>query len=229
MLAACLCVSTILAAACAPATPSSQTVAPSPTASGAPAHAPEIRIGLIGTLGHQNVWALFSGESYSYNDYAVRARYWPRLYELSVPTQDFEPRLAAGNPTALRPEGVFQTASVPVRTDLRWTDGSAFTAQDAAFTINAALQFELSFDWRDFYDGQILDHVEAVAPDTLTFFFKAQPGVEDFQLGALQGPVVQADVLGSQGGRGGRRCFQRRNLAPRSKPCETKWALSSKR
>jgi ABC-type transport system substrate-binding protein len=156
-------------------------------------HAPEVRIGLIGSLGDQNVWALFSGEAYSYNDYAVRAQYWPRLYGLSIPEQDFVPRLASGMPTPIHQESAFHTASVPVHTDMHWTDGSAFSAQDIAFTVNAALQFELGYDWGDFYDGHSLDHAEAVSADTVKFFFKTRPGVEDWQLGALQGPVVQAE------------------------------------
>ncbi len=185
-----LSLATILAWACTPSRSSGPILAPSPTAS--PAHAAELRIGLIGTLGRQNVWALFNGEGYSYNDYAVRARYWPRLYELSSPNQDFEPRLAAGMPTPMHPEGAFHTATVPIRTDLLWSDGTAFTAQDAAFTINTALEFDLGFDWADFYDARTLDHAEADSPDALALFFKTQPGVETFQLGALQGPVVQA-------------------------------------
>jgi ABC-type transport system substrate-binding protein len=79
-----------------------------------------------------------------------------------------------------------------VRTDLHWSDGSAFTAQDVAFTVNAALQFELGFDWGDFYDHQTLDHAEALSTDSVKFYFKAPPGVQGWQLGALQGPVVQA-------------------------------------
>jgi peptide/nickel transport system substrate-binding protein len=143
-------------------------------------------------MGDQNVWALFSGEQYSYNDYAVRAHYWPRLYDLSIPEQNLEPRVAADMPTSVRQEGAFYTASVPIRTDLRWSDASPFSAQDVAFTVNAALQFGLGFDWADFYDERSLDHAEALSADTVKFFFTTQPGVDAWQLGALQGPVVQA-------------------------------------
>ncbi|HET6846577.1 MAG TPA: ABC transporter substrate-binding protein, partial [Anaerolineales bacterium] len=182
----------LLTSACSAGTSPIPVATPSAAASSTRAHAPEIRLGLIGGLGDQNVWALFSGEQYSYNDYAVRANYWPRLYALSLPAQTFEPRLASGMPTPIRAEGPFQTASVTVRTDLHWTDGSAFTAQDVAFTVNAALQFELGFDWADLYDRHTLDHAEAVAADTVKFFFKEPPGVQGWQLGALQGPVAQA-------------------------------------
>jgi peptide/nickel transport system substrate-binding protein len=192
-LAVFLCLPVVLAQACTPRGPLVPASATPPAGSATPARAPEIRVGLIGALGEQNVWALFSGEDYSYNDYAVRARYWPRLYDFSIPGQEFEPRLASGMPTAVLPEGAFHTATVPIRNDVRWTDGSAFTAQDVAFTVNASLRFDLGFDWGDLYDGQFLDHVEAVSPDTLRVFFRTQPGMRAWQLGVLQGPVVQAE------------------------------------
>jgi peptide/nickel transport system substrate-binding protein len=155
------------------------------------AHAPEIRFGLVGGLTDQNVWALFAGRDYSYNNYAVRANYWPRLYATSVPDQIFEPVTASSLPTATRQEGFFHTGTVPLRTDLRWTDGTPFTAQDVAFTVNTALAFELGFDWQGYYHPEQLDHAEAAEPNTVTFFFKRIPGVDAWQYGALQGPVVQ--------------------------------------
>jgi len=163
---------------------------PTPTMA-APARAPEIRFALIGEVTDHNVWMLFDGRGYSYNNYAVRARYWPRLYGTSPPDQVFEAVTASGLPTEIRQEGIFHTATVPLRTDLRWTDGAPFTAQDVAFTVNAALKFDLGFDWHDYYDPKWLDHAEAVAPDTVKFFFKRAPSVQAWQYGALQGPVVQ--------------------------------------
>jgi len=121
----------MLAGACTPAVAPAVVTASTRTA---PAHAPEIRFGLIGEVTYSNVWALFSGRDYSYNNYAVRAHYWPRLYGLSVPGQAFEPITAGGPPGPIRQEGAFYAATVPVRTDLRWTDGAAFAAEDVAFT-----------------------------------------------------------------------------------------------
>ena len=179
-----------LVQACAP-----RALEPSPlsaTATSAPpAHAPEIGIALIGPVAAHNVWALFAGQDYSHNTYAVRAAYWPRLYGLSIPDQVFGPLTASDLPTAVHQEGAFFAATVPVRTDLHWSDGAAFSAEDVAFTVNTALRFELGFDWQDFYDPQVLDHAEAAAPGTVKFIFRQRPGVQEWQYGVLMGPVVQ--------------------------------------
>jgi len=177
------------AAACTPSPRESATPAPSPTSP--PAHAPEISFGLIGGVVDHNAWAMFAGEDYSYNSYAVRAGWWPRLYGLSVPGQQLEMAAAAGVPSAIHQEGIFYTATVPVRTALLWSDGKPLNARDVAFTINTAVEFELGFDWQDYYDAALLDHAEAVSADTVKFYFTRPPGVREWQYGALQGPVVQ--------------------------------------
>jgi ABC-type transport system substrate-binding protein len=138
-----------------------------------------------------NVWALFGGQGYSYNNLAVRSAYWPRLYGLGLPDGQFEAVTAAGEPGTVGPEGAFHTAMVRMRTDLHWSDGVLFTARDVAFTINTALRFELGFDWRDYHDPRWLDHAEAASADTVKFFFKRPPGIGQWQYGALQAPVVQ--------------------------------------
>jgi len=185
----------LLATGCAPRILNQ--AAPTATAS-APRHAPEIRFALIGEVGDQNVWALFDGENYSYNTYAVRAAYWPRLYGLSVPGHEFEILTADGPPGKVQQEGAFFTATVPVSYGLRWSDGNPFTAGDVAFTINTALAFELDFDWGDYYASDLIDHAEATTPDSVRFFFNRAPGIAAWQYGALQGPVVQQDFWSSR-------------------------------
>jgi ABC-type transport system substrate-binding protein len=98
---------------------------------------------------------------------------------------------ASGMPSPVRRGGDFYTATVPLRSDLNWTDGTPFTAEDVAFTINAALSFQLGFDWHDYYNPDWLDHVEAVDAHTAKFYFKKAPNVGVWQYGALQGPIVQ--------------------------------------
>jgi len=163
---------------------------PAPTATPVP-HAAAIRFALIGALNPANVWALFDAEGYSYNTYAVMSGYYPRLYQLSIPDRNFEPMAAGGMPSPVEQEGNFYTATVPLRSDLTWTDGSPFTAEDVAFTVNTALSFQLGFDWHDFYDPDYLDHAEAADAHTVKFYFKKQPNVGVWQYGALQGPIVQ--------------------------------------
>lgn len=182
--------SLVLLASCGPQTATVSTVAPKPTATPPPlAH--EIRFALIGSVTDVNVWALFDAKGYSYNNYAVRSGYWPRLYQLSIPDRQFIPMAASGMPSAVQQEGSFYAATVPLRTDLEWTDGSPFTADDVAFTVNTVLSFQLGFDWRDYYDPDYLDHAQAVDSHTVKFYFKKMPNVGVWQYGALQGPIVQ--------------------------------------
>ena len=185
LLAACTPRVTAVIPTAAPATASAATRAPTTP------HAAEIRFGLVGTINGGNVWALFDSKGYSYNDYTIRAGYWPRLYDLSIPDRRFEPQAAAGMPSATQPEGALFTGTAPLRSDLKWSDGSAFTADDVAFTVNTALAFQLGFDWQSSYDPAWLDRAEAVDPHTVKFYFKHEPNVVVWQYGALQGPVVQ--------------------------------------
>ncbi len=148
---------------------------------------------MIGDLTAANVWSLFDSTGFTYNNYAVRAGYWPRLFHLSIPGMQFEAESAAGMPSAFAQDGSLYAATIPLRTDLAWSDGSPFSAQDVAFTVNTALKFQLGFDWHDYYNPQMLDHAEAVDPSTVEFFFKEMPDVGTWQYGALQGPVVQSN------------------------------------
>ena len=178
----------------APLVPTPTASLPAPAASATAAqtpHAAEIKFALVGSVTDANVWALFDSKGYSYNNYAVRSAYYPRLYHLTVPDGKFEPQAAAGMPSPVQQEGAFFTATVPLRSDLKWTDGSPFTADDVAFTVNTALSFQLGFDWHAFYDPTYLDHSEGVDAHTVKFFFKKAPNVAAWQYGALQGPVVQ--------------------------------------
>ena len=186
--------SLILLAACntgrnqgdlAPVSPS--TPAPTPP----PAHAPEIRFALIGELKPVNVWELFDETGGSYVDYAVRSEDWPRLYHLAPPDLTFEALAARGMPSTVKQEGDRFTAVVPLREDLSCTDGSPLTADDAAFTVNTALAFELGFDWGAYYSLEHLQRAEALNPAEIRFVFHQQPNVGVWQYGALQGPLVQ--------------------------------------
>ncbi len=180
----------ILLVSCAPQKVEVPTSAPSPAAIPT-IHAPEIRFGLIGTVTRPNVWSLFDSKGYSYNNYAVESNYWPRLYDLSIPDRKFEAQAASGLPSTIQQEGSLYTGTVPLRTDLTWTDGTPLTAEDVAFTANTVLSFQLGFDWGDAYSPDWLDHVEAVNTHLVKFYFKLPPNAGVWQYGVLQGPIVQ--------------------------------------
>ncbi len=182
----------ILAASCtAPKTaPIPTTALPTPRATPIP-HAQEISFGLVGNVTVANAWSLFDANGYSYNNYAVRSEYWPRLYRLSIPGRQFEPSAAGALPSPVQLEGNLYFATVPLRSDLTWTDGSPFTADDVAFTVNTVLSFQLGFDWLDYYNPDWLDHAEAIDAHTVKYYFKKMPNAAVWQYGALQGPVLQ--------------------------------------
>ena len=181
----------LLAASCTAAkTTPIPTALPTPGATPMP-HAQEISFALVGNVTTANAWSLFDANGYSYNNYAVRSEYWPRLYRLSIPGRQFEPSAASALPSPVQPEGDLYSATVPLRSDLTWTDGSPFTAEDVAFTINTVLSFQLGFDWQDYYNPDWLDHVEATDAHTVKFYFKKMPNAAVWQYGALQGPVLQ--------------------------------------
>ncbi len=180
----------LLFASCAPQPAPIPTSTPYPTQAPA-AHAPEIRFALVGEPRDINVWQLFDESGASYADYALRSEYWPRLYHLVPPAFDFQPLAAEGMPSAVIAEGNEYSASVKLRGDLTWTDGSPFTANDVAFTINSALQYELGYDWASYYAKGILHHVEAMDAQTVKFYLRQKPDVSVWQYGALQGPIVQ--------------------------------------
>ena len=186
---------TLLFASCAPQPVASRvakpTSTPSPTEVPPPAHAPEIRFALIGKPHNVNVWQLFDASGATYVDYALRYEYFPRLYHLAPQDSSFQPFAAEGLPSDVTQDGGLYSATVKLRPNLKWTDGSSFTAEDVAFTVDTALAFELGYDWSAHYPREYLDHAEAIDPSTVKFVFKQKPNVGVWQYGVLQGPIVQ--------------------------------------
>lgn len=190
---------TILLASCAPQPDASR--APigihTPTESSPLRDDPEIRFALIGKPQAVNVWQLFDESGATYADYALRTDYWPRLYRLAPQDSSFEPYAAEGLPSEVTQDGGLYSTSVKLRPNLKWTDGSSFTADDVAFTVNTSLAFELGYDWSAYYPREYLDHAEAVDSSTVKFYFKQMPNVGVWQYGVLQGPIVQKSFWAS--------------------------------
>jgi peptide/nickel transport system substrate-binding protein len=79
-----------------------------------------------------------------------------------------------------------------IDTSLRWHDGSAVTAADAAFTISLAMNPEVGYARRS--DLLFIAHVSAPTPDTLVLDLRdAQPAVP---LVFAELPLLPAHVLG---------------------------------
>jgi ABC-type transport system substrate-binding protein len=181
----------LLAASCASQSVTTQAELSTASVESAPARAPEIRFALVGKSHDVNSWALFDEQGATYADYALRFEYLPRLYHLAPPDFSFQPLAARGLPADFVQEGEFYSATVNLRPDLKWTDASPFTAEDVAFTVNTALDFELGLDWYASYPYAFLARAEVVEPYVVKFVFKQKPDASLWQYGALQGPIVQ--------------------------------------
>ncbi len=159
----------------------------------APAHADEIRFALIGRTpaSRVNVWELFDGTGSTYENRALLGGYYPRLYHLAPTDSSIQPLAAEGLPSEVIQEGEGYSSTVKLRTNLKWSDGSPFTAGDIAFTANTILAFEFGYDWGVYYPLEYLARAEVIDSSTVKFVFKQKPNVGIWQYGVLQSPIVQ--------------------------------------
>ena len=163
---------------------------PLATPTPAPQRAPLLRIAVLGDVQRYNVWTLFDETGGDFWTHAARWEYWPSLFRLAPQSLAFEPLTAAALPASFDFNGETYTATISLREDQHWSDGSPFSAEDVAFTVNTVIGFELSGHWRAHYNPQNLTHAEAQDEVTVRFYFSSQPGVADWEYGVLQGPIV---------------------------------------
>src|SRR5258706_2480100 len=97
------------------------------------------------------------------------------------------PVLASAMPTASA-DGL--TVTVPLRDDVKWQDGSAFSSADVLFTYQIALSDKCSFYAQ--ICGQWRDNVASVAaPDDSTIVITLKAPYGPFYILNLQGTVIQ--------------------------------------
>ena len=147
----------------------------------------EIRYALLAPSTEENIWSLFDENGASYENYATQGKYFPHLYYLAPPNNELTPLLADGFPTLFTQEGAYFVSQIALLPNLKWDDGSSLTAEDIAFTINTALEFQLGLNWAEFYDPEKLHHAEALDSQTIKYYFSSHPSAGDWQHGALIG------------------------------------------
>jgi peptide/nickel transport system substrate-binding protein len=145
------------------------------------------RIAILADMTSSNIWNLWGPGASTYN-YAVQLTYWERLFTVSDHRYDCVPELAADYGSPIEQEGDFWVTTIPLREDMLWSDGSPITADDVAFTAQVGIDFKLSGNW-DFGGGD-LDHVEAIDPYTVKFYYTVKPGLAVHEYGTLQDPIV---------------------------------------
>jgi peptide/nickel transport system substrate-binding protein len=198
---------TVLLTACGPTTSvpaqptqagSSATTAPgatkAPEATKAPAATEKpvisdvpFRIAVLSDMTTRNVWDNYGPGASTWNA-VVQNNYYPALYGQSVQRFDLAPFLAADWATVPVEEGGLWVSTVSLHQGVYWSDGSEVTADDVAWTINIALQFELSGNWG--YVDAGLDHAEALDPYTVVLYYASRPGLAQHEYGAMLSPIV---------------------------------------
>ncbi|WP_324715519.1 ABC transporter substrate-binding protein [Carboxydochorda subterranea] len=145
-----------------------------------------------------NVFAGLGPQATVWNSYVTYGIYYGMLYGNAAPTWVWAPSLAADVPTPLKEvtEGgtTLYTSDVPIRTGIRWSDGTPFTADDVVFTYDTLLKFDadkLGGNWASYAPKTVLARVEKLSQYKVRFFLKKKPGLADWQYGILQAPIVQ--------------------------------------
>ncbi len=147
------------------------------------------RVGVFEDVTTTNFWAANGPDNTVYNAYMLPQRL--TLYQLSDKYFTLVQSLATEPVPDLTEEGDMWTATVPIRNDIKWSDGTAFTANDVAFTANAVVGIGLiAGNFGTWYDAKFIDHVEAVDDYTVKYFFKQKPGLSRYQYGVLQAPIL---------------------------------------
>jgi peptide/nickel transport system substrate-binding protein len=168
------------------------TVEPTPVPPAGPVTGGEgdvYRLGMISDITTLQIWKSYSPEDASFYNYAVNGYYYPGLFTYSDQRFDYVPQLAADFQSELEQEGDFWVSTVPLKQGVLWSDGTEITAEDSAWTANTVLAFDLSGNW-EAYDGNFLDHVEALDPYTVKVFYHTKPGLARHQFGTMLAPIV---------------------------------------
>jgi peptide/nickel transport system substrate-binding protein len=124
-------------------------------------------------------------------------------YIIAMPGIELQPALADGELQPATEDGDSWVGEFTFREGLLWSDGEAITAEDFAFTWQTAVDFELTANWQDYTDSDIVTSVEAVDDLTVRVTFNAQPGLAVWGPGTgvplmplmpehFWGPVVEA-------------------------------------
>jgi peptide/nickel transport system substrate-binding protein len=147
------------------------------------------KVGVFEDATSVNFWAANGPDNTVWNSYMLPPRL--AMYGLSDKLFEFVPIAAKDLPDPLTQEGDMWVVEIPMREDIKWSDGTPFTAEDVAFTANAVLELGLiSGNWSSWYDANYLDHVEAASTYVVKYYYHTKPGLARHEYGTLQGPVL---------------------------------------
>ncbi len=160
-----------------------------------PSDNPVYSLGIFSDLTTTNYWAYLgsSGDGTIWNSYVLGGSQ-PSLFTYSDQRFDWVPSLAADFPTPLKEETVggqtFWTTEVTLREGMMWTDGNEVTAEDFVFTVQTALDLELTANWSSIVDSNFVERVEAPESHKIRAVFKKKPGLSIWQFGLAFTPIL---------------------------------------
>jgi ABC-type transport system substrate-binding protein len=148
------------------------------------------RVGVFSDVTSLNFFQANGPDNTVWNAYMLPPRM--TLYGLTEKYFTFVPGVAVpAQPDPLVQEGEFWVTTIPIHQDILWSDGQPLTAKDFAFTANTAVKFGLfAGNWGAWYDGNFLDHVEAVDDYTVKIYYHTRPGMARHEYGVLQAPIL---------------------------------------
>jgi peptide/nickel transport system substrate-binding protein len=177
----------------APATQATDAPAPAaqPTAEPAPAASTvseePYRIGIFSDVTTMNFWSYFGPNGSVWNSYVLTPQRIS-LYTVSDKNFDVIPALAeVPVERPLKQEGDKFVATIPLRQNVTWSDGTPVTANDVVFTAQTVLDLDLPGNWSATFDGRYLEAVEAVDDYTVKLIYNIDPGLAIHEWGSLQG------------------------------------------
>jgi peptide/nickel transport system substrate-binding protein len=152
---------------------------------------PVYRTAIFADLTARNPWSRYGPNTTVWNTYAT-AGIHPTLFGYTTRRFDWVPVLAADFPTRLEldPTVDLWRSTVTVKDGIRWSDGTAITAHDVAFTFRAIAALgasRLGGNFPSFAPEDLLERVEARSDRTVEFFLKRRDARFNFNI--LMAPI----------------------------------------
>lgn len=156
-------------------------------ATATPAPPKVLQYGLPAGLSAQNPWAIF-GSSGTVWDAVQTQSLWPRLFVSENGKQDLIPLVAKGyNDTFVQEDSIW-TIQIELAGG-KWTDGSAVTSDDVAYTATTILKAGFGLGFREAFNPLLLKSVEAVNPLIVKYTFIQKPDSQTWRR-ILTAPIL---------------------------------------
>lgn len=126
-----------------------------------------VNYGIYEDITTTNLWNIIGPGATTWN-FTVQLWKWSSLLGMNKDGM-VTPGLAADVPELVK-EGDYWTVTVPLRKDVKWSDGVPFTADDVVFTYNTVKELKIpGGNWSGAYEPE---KVEKIDDYTVKFYFK---------------------------------------------------------